>query len=1042
MKSLLLATVLLSVGALGAAEEQYDWKPLFDATLSDAEFAPGSWSYDANGSLVANTGDPIWTTGEYENYVLDFEYAMEPGGNGGVFAYISRLERFPEYKFEVQMLDDAFPGFAKEKPNQKSGSIYGRSAATEVVSKKAGEWNHMRLYCRGQKVKVVLNGRTVSDVDFADWKDPLVNPDGSEVPVWHKGFPALSTIPTKGRVGFQGRHGEPIRKGVNAGFAIRHARIAPLKDEGRVVLAENGLALADIVIAAKPTRVAQFAAYELQALLRQATGADFAIVKDSEKPSGRYELRIGDTARSRNRGGDFLFDEWMVDVRADAAEFIGLDQDDREFSLSYNPVRGEKFSLVGMPSLYDDKGSLLAVYRFLEDTVGFRFVDYTIHGTVVPDCRKGLSVPVATRRGRPFMLYRGGSLQYDSQYWTFTNAQAQAEWADLAFGKDFGKARKRAEDRLLHRWRLRRGGCGHFRETNHSVPSMLNLYYYTNSVRFVESRPECFAKGYGEHPSQLCCSSPDAVKMVVDLAREYLDATGVVTKLYGRGRTNGGKRMKWMGDDFVLEPSDADGYCLCPACEAQYERGRGNSAYASTCWFRFVDKVAKELKKTHPKAKIRTLAYAGHLGVPNLDSLEDSIEIHFCPTFSCSPTRAEFRRQMEQMREWHEKFPRNAFGLWLYNCQAMANAKCGGQMGFPNCFAHAAGDCYRLFKRYNAGAGTFYCGQYSVADTYVQWRLACDPEANVDDLLADCYRLYGAAAVPVRKFYELVEDRWTKTPLRFGGTGGSWDWGTLGTPDFVAQLGKLMDEAEALVKDGPEGPRAQVEMLRRGCLDWMKEGLARYTVRQATPVPKLEAVRVSGADGDPAKVDWAKVPVREQNLYFRGGDMETDFASTLRVANDDKFFYMEFSQKITTADLLIVESITCNDEVEVMFAKQKAQPYRCYYNGPSGLIMANSYGEQAGRQNIPAREFGHPWFHAVYKSDISAPDRWTMRWAFPLDWITSEPVKPGETLYMNLASVIGKKANHGYHPRLGIFTLTSGTSVKTTDRMAEIKLAK
>ena len=37
----------------------------------------------------------------------------------------------------------------------------------------------------------------------------------------YRGFPALSTIPTRGRVGFQGVHGE-------AGVKIRNLRIAPL----------------------------------------------------------------------------------------------------------------------------------------------------------------------------------------------------------------------------------------------------------------------------------------------------------------------------------------------------------------------------------------------------------------------------------------------------------------------------------------------------------------------------------------------------------------------------------------------------------------------------------------------------------------------------------------------------------------------------------------------------------------------------------------------------------------------------------------------
>ena len=199
----------------------YPWKPLFAKDLSDAEFKKGAWKWDGD-VLRSVQADPIWTKADYENYVLDFEYMMEKDGNSGVFIYISNLDQFPKYKIEVQLLDDESPKFkGKEFPYQQSGSLYGRAAALEIASKPAGEWNRMTVFCRGKNVHVVLNGKAVVDANIDEWKDPLVNPDGTPVPPWHRGFPALSTIPTHGRVGFQGVHGE-------AGVRIRNLRIAPL----------------------------------------------------------------------------------------------------------------------------------------------------------------------------------------------------------------------------------------------------------------------------------------------------------------------------------------------------------------------------------------------------------------------------------------------------------------------------------------------------------------------------------------------------------------------------------------------------------------------------------------------------------------------------------------------------------------------------------------------------------------------------------------------------------------------------------------------
>ena len=199
----------------------YAWKPLFEKDLSNAEFEKGAWRWEGD-VLRSVLAKPIWTAADYENYVLDFEYVMEKDGNSGVFIYISNLDKFPKYKIEVQLHDDESPKFkGKELAYQQSGSLYGRAPALEIASRPAGEWNRMTIFCSGKNVHVVLNGKAVVDANLDDWKDPLVNPDGTPVPPWHRGFPALSEIPTRGRVGFQGVHGD-------AGVKIRNLRIASL----------------------------------------------------------------------------------------------------------------------------------------------------------------------------------------------------------------------------------------------------------------------------------------------------------------------------------------------------------------------------------------------------------------------------------------------------------------------------------------------------------------------------------------------------------------------------------------------------------------------------------------------------------------------------------------------------------------------------------------------------------------------------------------------------------------------------------------------
>jgi hypothetical protein len=74
-----------------------------------------------------------------------------------------------------------------------------------AAGKPDGEWNNMRLVCKGPSIQVVLNGMEVIDVDIDDWKKPNQNPDGSK----NKFKTALKDLPHTGHIGLQ-YHGQPI----------------------------------------------------------------------------------------------------------------------------------------------------------------------------------------------------------------------------------------------------------------------------------------------------------------------------------------------------------------------------------------------------------------------------------------------------------------------------------------------------------------------------------------------------------------------------------------------------------------------------------------------------------------------------------------------------------------------------------------------------------------------------------------------------------------------------------------------------------------
>ena len=55
----------------------------------------------------------------------------------------------------------------------------------------------------------MLNGEQVTELDMNLWTSAKTNPDGSEIPSWLS--KPLADLPTKGHIGFQGKHaGAPI----------------------------------------------------------------------------------------------------------------------------------------------------------------------------------------------------------------------------------------------------------------------------------------------------------------------------------------------------------------------------------------------------------------------------------------------------------------------------------------------------------------------------------------------------------------------------------------------------------------------------------------------------------------------------------------------------------------------------------------------------------------------------------------------------------------------------------------------------------------
>jgi hypothetical protein len=398
----------------------------------------------------------------------------------------------------------------------------------------------------------------------------------------------------------------------------------------------------------------------------------------------------------------------------------------------------------------------------------------------------------------------------------------------------------------LFRARLKVGGEKH---TNNSFNGYYDSFWKKNPEhpeRFVAAHPDWFGhdyppetlKRFNGRPPQMCYSNPEFIKHLVEEARTYFD---------GRGTAPGTTAE---GDYFAVDPMDNRDWCQCPLCRPQFdpkmetdpENGKGHfsNGYASDYWFTFINKVAREVAKTHPQKYIATLAYADFAYRPEKVQLESNVAVQLCLHVRnwWSPGMKE--NDMKFYHDWLRRDPGHRFSLWLYYGFPEEIATGGGWHCFPGFFAHTLAQQIKMFAR-DGMRGAFLNNVGEQIDTYLTFKLFDDPSLDVDAMLDEFFtRYYGRAAEPMKRIYLRIEEIFGDTTnypeevrknmnKHFHQT-EEMAWKYLGTEPRMAELGRWMDEATRLAGDGVEKQR--VAMFRKGIWDYMVEGRKMYLAKQ------------------------------------------------------------------------------------------------------------------------------------------------------------------------------------------------------------------
>jgi hypothetical protein len=178
MQRLLLIFLSLPLAAQIAED---GFVPLFNGKNLDGWFienriGPGFLAEDGVLVCPADGGEKLMTEKQYANFILRFEFRLEPDSNNGIGIRAPRQGHTATQGMEIQILDQSGPKYkpVKLRPEQYHGAIYDVIPARTGFLKKPGEWNFQEITADGRRIRVRLNGVLILDADLDMVQEPEV----------------------------------------------------------------------------------------------------------------------------------------------------------------------------------------------------------------------------------------------------------------------------------------------------------------------------------------------------------------------------------------------------------------------------------------------------------------------------------------------------------------------------------------------------------------------------------------------------------------------------------------------------------------------------------------------------------------------------------------------------------------------------------------------------------------------------------------------------------------------------------------------------
>ena len=534
------------------------------------------------------------------------------------------------------------------------------------------------------------------------------------------------------------------------------AFLLPATADAQLELARDGATDYRIVPSANPTEPEKFAAKELAMFLKRVTGAEFSIATTAE---GK-RIHVGWTEFAKEKGIDcekLGEEEWEIRTVGDDLILTG-----------------------GRP-----RGTMYAVYEFLEDFVGCHWLD---RRTEVIPSTPTLTIPEIEVRDKPHFWHR----QLHSP-----TGSPDDHWLFLVRNKNFRyDFRGRAEDDFFPE--------GAFSPVSSPRTSIHSFSTFVSGEEWFETHPEYFSLVNGKRvpaltgagPGQLCLTHPDVRRLTIAKLREFIEADRAEAAAAGVAPP----KSYWITQNDVYRA-----HCECDDCQAIASREGGESGPL----IEFLNAVGADIAEDYPEVLVGTLAYNLTSTPPKHVRPRDNVLIGWCDVYSKvdgirpleDPLNA---RNHAEVTGWGKIAPRLAIGddYWT---------SLGFYKYFPTPYAMI--DCVakdlRLFADQGAESVFVETPDYMDAGQqfiplkfWLGYQLLVDPHQPVEPLIETFMSGYfGRAAEPMREYLRYQRQR-IDTDAGFQKLRDEPHKLGYLDPEFFETSQALFDRAEAAVDPG------------------------------------------------------------------------------------------------------------------------------------------------------------------------------------------------------------------------------------------------